>query len=71
MQDVGCTYFISNRCILQPFDILYGHLVYFTAILWSFCMFNGYLVHFSPFWYVVARKIWQPCYQRVDGIPGL
>jgi hypothetical protein len=66
MEDVGIFY-----VLWVYFKILYGHLVYFTAILWSFCMFNGYLVHFSPFWYVVARKIWQPCYQRVDGIPGL
>jgi hypothetical protein len=44
-------------------------LVYFTAlwsvlrsfgihILWSFGKF-WYI--FSPFWYVVQRKIWQPC----------
>jgi hypothetical protein len=28
------------------------------CILWSFGIF-------SPFWYVVHRKIWQPCYQLV------
>jgi hypothetical protein len=38
-------------------------LVYFTAIwyiLWSLGIFCGNLVHFSPFWYAVPRKIWQP-----------
>jgi hypothetical protein len=42
--------------ILLLFGIFNYHLVYFTAIwhsLWSFATF------FS-FWYVVARKIWQP-----------
>jgi hypothetical protein len=29
---------------------IYGH----------FGIFVGYLVYFFPFWYVVARKIWQP-----------
>jgi hypothetical protein len=24
-------------------------------------LFCGTLVYFSPFWYVVPRKIWQPC----------
>jgi hypothetical protein len=27
-------------------------------ILWTFGIFCGNLVHFSPFWYIVARKIW-------------
>jgi hypothetical protein len=48
--------------------VLYGRLVYFTAIwyiLWLFGIFLaignifGYLVYFFPFWYVVPRKIWQ------------
>jgi hypothetical protein len=43
--------------------IFYGHLVHFTAIwyiLWSFSIF-------STFWYVVPRKIWQPCFaSRTD-----
>jgi hypothetical protein len=32
--------------ILLPSGIFYGHLVYFVA----------FLVHFSPFWYVVPTK---------------
>jgi hypothetical protein len=28
--------------------------------LWLFGIFFGYLVYFSPFWYCVPRKIWQP-----------
>jgi hypothetical protein len=41
----------------------YGHLEYFKAIwynLWQFGIVCGYLVYFSPFWYFVPRKIWQP-----------
>jgi hypothetical protein len=44
--------------------IFYVNLVYFTAIgntLWPFGIFWGHLIYFSPFWYVVPRKIWQPC----------
>jgi hypothetical protein len=36
----------------------------FTAILgiflWSFGKFCVNLVYFSPFWYIIPRKIWQP-----------
>jgi hypothetical protein len=31
-------------------------------ILWPFGILYGHLVYFYPFWYVVARKIWQPCF---------
>jgi hypothetical protein len=50
---------------MEKVGIFYGHLEYTTAIwsiLWSFGnLHSGTLVHFPPFWYVVARKIWQPC----------
>jgi hypothetical protein len=36
--------------ILRPNGISYGH----------FGTFLSHLVHFSPFWYIVPRKIWQP-----------
>jgi hypothetical protein len=48
---------------IENLGIFYEHLVYFTAILtilWPFGIFCGHLVNFSPFWYVVPRKIWQP-----------
>jgi hypothetical protein len=50
----------NRRCwyILWPFGQFSGHFVYFMAlklILWSFGIF-------SPFWYIVPRKIWQPCF---------
>jgi hypothetical protein len=48
---------------MENLDIFYDHLVYFTAIeniLWPFVIFCGHLVYFSPFWYFVSRKIWQP-----------
>jgi cellobiose-specific phosphotransferase system component IIC len=41
---------------MENLGIFYDHLVYFTAIeniLWSFGIF-------SPVWYLVPRKIWQP-----------
>jgi hypothetical protein len=34
-------------------------------ILWPLGIFYGYLVCFSPFWYVIPRKIWQPCLTRL------
>jgi hypothetical protein len=41
------------------FGIMYGHLVYFCHFgimyIWSFGIF-------LPFWYVLSRKIWHPCY---------
>jgi hypothetical protein len=50
--------------ILWPVCIFCGQLVHFVAI-W---FFGGHLVYFivswyifSRFWYVVSRKIWQPC----------
>jgi hypothetical protein len=41
---------------LWTFGILYGHLVYFMDIWYILRQFGI----FSPFWYVVPRKIWQP-----------
>jgi hypothetical protein len=38
--------------ILRPFDIGYIHLV--PTFCGNFCIF-------SSFWYIVPRKIWQPC----------
>jgi hypothetical protein len=56
---------------MEDFGIFYGRLVYFVAvryILWPFGIFCGRLVYFMviwyiffTFWYVVTRKIWQPC----------
>jgi hypothetical protein len=51
---------------MEDVGIFYGHLVYFTDIryiLWPLVTFSGSLVYLFPFWYVVARKIWQPCSQ--------
>jgi hypothetical protein len=42
-------HFLHIRNILRPFGIFYGRLV-----------ISGNLVYFSPFWYIVSRKIWQP-----------
>jgi hypothetical protein len=38
-----------------------GRHTYFMYILLPFGLFCGQLVYFSSFWYVVLRKIWQPC----------
>jgi hypothetical protein len=43
-------YFMVIWNILRPFGIVYGKLV----------MCCGNLVYFTPFWYVVSRKIWHP-----------
>jgi hypothetical protein len=32
----------------------------FWKFLWPFGIFVAILVHFSTFWYVIERKIWQP-----------
>jgi hypothetical protein len=48
---------------MENLGIFYDHLVYVTAIgniLWPFGIFCGHLVYFSPFWYFLPRKIWQP-----------
>jgi hypothetical protein len=47
---------------MEDIGIFYGHLVDFTGIwstLWPFGIFLV-ILYFSPFWYVVTRKIWQP-----------
>jgi hypothetical protein len=49
---------------MENLAIIIDHLAFFTAIgnlLWQLGIFYTVLVHFSPFWYVVSRKIWQPC----------
>jgi hypothetical protein len=51
---------------MEDVGILYVPLVKFTAnrhFLWLFGTFSPppLLVHFYPFWYLVPRKIWQPC----------
>jgi hypothetical protein len=52
---------------MEDVGTFYGHLVHFTHfcyILWTFGRVRGNLVYFSPFWYFVPRKIWQPLTQR-------
>jgi hypothetical protein len=49
---------------IENLGIFHDYWVYFTAIgniLWPFGKFCGHLIYFSPFWYFVPRKIWQPC----------
>jgi hypothetical protein len=43
--------------LLCPFVILCGHLLCFIAVCYALWLF----VTFSTFWYIVSRKIWQPC----------
>jgi hypothetical protein len=55
---------------MEDVVLVYGHVVYFTAIwynFWPFRMFYGYLGYFFRFWYVVLRKIWQP-WSRNSGL---
>jgi hypothetical protein len=42
---------------MENASLFYGHLEYFVAI-WQCC---GNLLNFPSFWYIVSRKIWQPC----------
>jgi hypothetical protein len=44
------------KMLLNVMAIIDVNLVYF----WPFGIFCGYLVCFSPFWYVAPRIIWQP-----------
>jgi hypothetical protein len=37
----------------------------FWHISLPYGIFCGNLVYFPPFWYVVPRKLWQPCYPGV------
>jgi hypothetical protein len=49
---------------MEDVGIFYVHLVNFLAnwhFWWQFGTFCHLLVHFYPFWYLVPRKIWQPC----------
>jgi hypothetical protein len=57
-------YFMSILLYFMAIWLFYCHLVYFMAIwyiLWPFGIIFG---DFFPFWYVVPRKIWQPCWAR-------
>jgi hypothetical protein len=51
----------NGRCwyILWPFGQFSGHLAQFMTIWYIFPRFGT----FYPLWYVVPRKIWQPCFQ--------
>jgi hypothetical protein len=42
---------------MEDVSMFNAHLVYFQPSA-TFC---DRLVYFSPFWFVVPRKIWQPC----------
>jgi hypothetical protein len=49
---------------MENIVIFYDDLIYFAAIgniIWPFGILWGHLVHFPTFWYLVPRKIWQPC----------
>jgi hypothetical protein len=44
----------------QSVSFMYLHTA-FSYISWSFCILCGRFGIFLPFWYVLPRKIWQPC----------
>jgi hypothetical protein len=48
MEDVGYIFCQLGICILQPFGMFYGNLVYF----WKFGIFSGYLANFLVIWYI-------------------
>jgi hypothetical protein len=43
---------------MEDVGIFYGHLIYFLAIWYIVWLFG-------LFWYIVPRKIWQPCLRNV------
>jgi hypothetical protein len=54
---------------MEDVGIFYGHLVHFTAfcyIFWTFVIVRDSFVCFFPFWYFVAKIIWQPCYIELE-----
>jgi hypothetical protein len=52
--DLKCLeFFMVIWYILRQLSKLYSHLVY---------IFCDHLKYFFPFWYVVLRRIWQPCF---------
>jgi hypothetical protein len=49
---------IVDGLAMERVGLFYGHLV----CLKLFGIFYGHLgIHFMVIWYVVSRKIWQPC----------
>jgi hypothetical protein len=46
---------------LGKFWRVFERLVYSMAT-WYILRAFGNSVYFLPFWYIVSRKIWQPCY---------
>jgi hypothetical protein len=55
--------YILEGLAMENLGVSFDRLVYFTAmgnILGPFGIFCVHLVYFSPFWYFVPRKIWQP-----------
>jgi hypothetical protein len=55
---------ILEGLAMENIVIFYDDLIYFAAIgniIWPFGILWGHLVHFPTFWYLVPRKIWQPC----------
>jgi hypothetical protein len=51
----GLVYLMPILNIIRLFGVFYGQFVNFLVILYTF----------SPFWYVVTRKIWQPCQRGI------
>jgi hypothetical protein len=51
---------ILEGLIIENVRIFYGHLQFFRAIRHISNVMVIYMVYFSPFWYIVLRKIWQP-----------
>jgi hypothetical protein len=65
MEDVGMgmcillVYSTANCYVLLSFFMFYSHLLCFMPKWYTFWLFGI----FFPFWYVAARKIWQPCFK--------
>jgi hypothetical protein len=74
-----CIYFrtkIHNFRVLwkafgfKIFGTFYDHLVYWVyivAVFYGNLVYFMVLCYFSPFWYIVSRKIWQPWFKPRNG----
>jgi hypothetical protein len=60
MKKVGIFLYPIEIYYIRPYGTFYGNRV----IWWQFGIF-------PPFWYIVSRKIWQPCCGRIVELPSL
>jgi hypothetical protein len=61
--------YILDALATEDVYVVYGHLVYFTAIwyiLWKKQYFCGNLVHLTQFWSIIPRKSGNPAQKSLQ-----